>query len=457
MARNNVNLCEGPFLKKVVLYSIPILFTGLLQLAFNAADLIIVGQFCGSTCVAAVGATSSLTTLFVNLFMGLGVGGGVAVAQAIGAGDSRAVKKTVHTAIPLALICGVILSVLGLLFSDDMLRWMDTPEQELPLSTLYMKIYFCGSAASLVYNFGAAILRAAGDTKSPLIFLTCSGVLNVMLNTLFVTVFGRNVDGVAIATVASQVLSAVLVILALMRRKDACRLILKELKIHWGPLKKILRIGLPSGLQSSLFAISNVMVQSTVNSFGSVMLAGNSAAISLGGFVYTSMNSVYQAALNFTGQNYGARRFDNIRKVAWVCLGVVVTVGLLTGGTVTLFGKQLLGIYIKDSPESIDYGVIRLWIIVLPYFLCGMMDVASGLLRGMGVSLAPMITSVLGVCGFRLAWIFWIMPLHHTPEMLYISYPISWTITFLAHYVTYRIVLKKRERQLRKRIEAKAK
>ncbi|MBO5213869.1 MAG: MATE family efflux transporter [Clostridia bacterium] len=453
MAKVSPTMCEGPFLKKIILYTIPIALTGMLQLAFNAADLMIVGQFCGSFYVGAVGATSSLTTLFVSLFMGFSVGSGVAVAQSIGAGNDKITEQTVHTAIPLAIVCGVILTGLGIQFSDTLLRWMGTPEQELAYSTLYMKIHFCGTTASLLYNFCAAILRASGDTKSPLLFLTISGITNVGLNTLFVTAFDMNVDGVAWATVLSQYLSAVLVLIALTHRKDACRLTLKNLRFHKEPLKKILRIGLPSGLQTSLFSISNVLIQSSVNSFGSVFLAGNTAANNLGGFVYTSMSAVYQSALNFTGQNYGARKFENIRKISWICLGVVFTLGLVEGAIVTLLGEPLLGIYIKDSPQAVQYGMIRLCYIVLPYFLGGMMEVTTGLLRGMGTSFLPMIISLVGVCGFRVFWIFSVLPLQKTPEMLYISYPISWLFTFSVQYTVFRIVMKKKERQINQRIQ----
>ncbi len=446
-------MCEGPFLKKILLYTIPIVLTGLLQLTFNAADLIIIGQFCGSTCVAAVGATASLTTLFVNLFMGLSVGAGVAVAQSVGTGDDRTTEKTVHTAIPLAVLCGILVTVLGILFSGKMLQWMDTPEQELPLSSLYMKIHFCGSIASLLYNFGAAILSATGDTKSPLIYLTTAGITNVLLNTFFVTVFQMNVDGVALATVLSQYLSATLVLISLTKRKDACRLDFRKIRFHSAPLKKILRIGLPSGIQSSLFAISNVLIQSTVNSFGSVFLAGNTAANSLEGFIYTSLHSVYLSAMNFTGQNYGARKFDNIRKIARICLTLVMVGGIFIGGIVILCGEPLLKIYIKDSPESIGYGIIRLWYFVIPYFLCGMMEVTTGLLQGIGSSVFPMIVSIIGVCGLRIAWIYTILPLMKTPEMLYISYPISWIITFAVQYIAFRVVLKAKERQINLRIQ----
>ena len=451
MTKNNLNMCEGPFLKKLILYTIPIILTGVLQLAFNAADLIIVGQFCGSTSMAAVGATSSLTTLIVNFFMGISIGSGVAVAQALGSGHEKAIHNTVHTAIPTALVSGAILTVVGVFFSEQMLVLMGTPEAELPLSALYMRIYFCGITASMVYNFGASILRAAGDTKSPLYYLTAAGFLNVALNTVFVIGFHLDVAGVALATVSSQILSAILVLVALTKRTDACRLNLKKIRFYKEPLKKILRIGIPSGIQSSLFAITNVMIQSTVNSFGSVMLKGNSAAGSVGGFVYTAMHSVYQTAVNFVGQNMGARRFDNIRKVSYQCLGLVAILGLALGALVNLLAEPLLRIYITDSPESIPYGMIRLLYMVLPYFLCGMMDVTTGMLRGMGASLAPMTISILGVCGIRIVWTYTIFPLIPTPECLYIAYPISWIITLTTQFISYKIIFKKQKLQYEKR------
>lgn len=446
MSSRPVNLCEGPFAGKIIRYSVPIVLGGILQLAFNAADLIIVGQYCGSSSMGAVGSTSSLTTLLVNFFMGLSVGSGVAVAQAIGAGNGARIRDTVHTAMPTAILCGLILTVVGIGFSDDLLIMMGTPEEELPLATLYMRIYFGGITASMVYNFGASILRAAGDTKNPLYFLIASGILNVSLNTVFVTVFHMDVAGVALATVLSLCLSAILVVLALKRRTDDCKLSLRKMRIKKDPLKKILAIGVPSGIQSSLFAISNVMIQSTVNSFGSVVLRGNSAANSIGGFVYTAMNSIYQSATNFVGQNMGARRFDNIKKISCHCLVIVGIIGIVTGALATIFGEPLLSIYITDSPESIPYGMMRLQIMVLPYFLCGLMDVTTGMLRGMGSSTTPMIISVMGACGFRIFWILWILPFWHTPAFLYVSYPISWILTFLAQIIAFVIIFRRKKK-----------
>ncbi len=448
MVKASANLCEGPFLKKIIFYTIPIILTGLLQLAFNAADLIVVGRFCGSTSVAAVGATTSLTHLFVNIFMGLSVGAGVAVAQAIGANDNKTTEKTVHTALPLALVCGIVLTVVGGCFSEPMLQIMDTPAEELPLATVYMKIYFAGSTAAIVYNFGASILRAAGDTKTPLIFLTISGVLNVFLNIIFVTLFQMNVAGVALATILSQALSAVLVVILMLKRKDACRIEWKKLHFHKGPLLKILRIGIPSGIQSSLFSIANVQIQSAVNSFGSTVLAGASAAVNIGNFPMIATNAFHQTAVNFVGQNMGARRFDNIKTVYRTCLLFAVGMGIVAGGLFTLFAKSLLGIYITDSPEAIGYGVERICWVVLPVFLAGIMEVTTGALRGMGSSLAPMLTSVLGVCALRTVWLNTIFRLYPTPACLWISFPLSWLVTFLALFIIYIIVYKRKKRKL---------
>ncbi len=455
MGKSSGDLCQGPFLRKIILYTIPIILTGLLQLAFNAADLIVVGQLSkiGSVAVGAVGATGSLTHLFVNVFMGLSVGAGVAVAQGIGARDNNAVSQTVHTALPLAAVGGLILTVVGICFSEPMLRWMGTPAVELPLATLYMKIYFAGSIPAIVYNFGAAILRAAGDTKTPLIFLSVSGVLNVVLNIVFVTKCEMDVEGVALATVLSQLLSAVLVVVLLFRRKDACRIQWKKLRFHKKPLLKILRIGIPSGIQGSLFSIANVQIQSAVNSFGSTVLAGASAAVNLGNFPMIATNAFHQTSVNFVGQNMGANRFDNIKKIFRTCLLAAVVVGIAGGGLVTLLSKPLLSIYLPGDPEAVTYGVERICWIVLPVFLAGIMEIATGALRGMGASLAPMLTSVLGICALRVVWLYTVFARYQTPACLWMSFPISWLITFGALYVIYRIVFREKEREWRRKAE----
>ena len=438
-------MLQGPLFWNIVQYTIPIILTSLLQLLFNAADLVVVGRFCGSISVAAVGATGSITNLMVNFFIGLSVGAGVTVAHALGGREEEAVHRTIHTALPTAIVSGIALTFIGVTYSETFLRLMDTPENVLPLSATYMKIYFSGVTFTMVYNFCASILRAAGDTKSPLIFLSIAGVINVVLNIFFVTVLHMNVAGVALATIISQGISAVLVVLVLMRRTDACKLTLSKMRFHRVQLAKILRIGLPAGIQSSLFSISNVLIQSSVNSFGDIFMSGNAAASNIEGFVYVSLNSFSQTAVNFIGQNMGARQLKRVRKILWICLGCVTVVGLCAGTAGYLLGPKLLSIYITDSAEAISYGMIRLSFICLPYFLCGLMDVSTGALRGMGVSVAPMLISVLGVCGMRIGWIYTVfrLPQFHTPQCLYLSYPISWTATFLCQMIAFFIIYHK--------------
>ncbi len=346
-----------------------------------------------------------------------------------------------HTSIPIAVICGVVLTVIGIIGAEVILRLMDTPEDALKLSATYMRIYFCGITASMLYNFGAAILRAAGDTKSPLVFLTMAGILNVLLNLLFVIVLKMDVSGVALATAISQVLSAVLIIRALMKREDSCRLKLREIRIYKRQLLRILQIGFPAGIQGSLFSISNVIIQSSVNSFGLAVMSGNAAAQNIEGFVYTSMNSVSQTALNFIGQNHGAGKFDRVRKIIFICLGFVFITGLTLGLTAFAFGRPLLSIYISDSDEAIEYGLIRIAYICIPYFLCGLMDVATGSLRGIGSSITPLIITVAGVCGFRILWIYTVFKKFHSLETLYISYTISWAMTFITELAVFIFLL----------------
>ncbi len=440
------SLTEGPLFTNIILYTIPIILTSILQLLFNAADLVVVGRFCGSISVAAVGATGSISNLLVNFFIGLSVGTGVTVAQEIGAGNNDEVHKTVHTAVPAAIICGLFLTVVGIVFCPDLLRIMGTPEDVLPLSTTYMRIYFGGITFTMIYNFCASILRAAGDTKSPLIYLTIAGIANVILNVVFVTLFDMNVAGVALATSISQAIAAVLVVLALMSRDDACRLFCKKLRIYKNQLLKIIRIGLPAGIQSSLFSISNVIIQSSINSFGSVFMSGNAAASNIEGFVYVIMNAFHHTALNFIGQNLGAKKYHRIKKIFFTSLICVFVAGFISGASAYIFGESLLSIYITDSPKAISYGMIRLAYLCLPYCLCGLMDVSTGALRGMGSSVSPMVISILGVCGFRVFWIYTIfaIPALHTPECLFFSYTISWIITFLIQFAAFLMVFKRK-------------
>ena len=442
-------MLTGPLFGSIVLYTIPIILTSVLQLLFNAADLMVVGRFCGSVSVAAVGSTTSITNLLVNFFIGLSVGTGVTVAHGLGSRRDSIVHNTVHTALPMALLSGVFLTIVGVLFSETFLRLMGTPEKVLKLSAVYMKIYFLGITFTMVYNFCAAILRAAGDTKSPLIFLTFAGVINVALNLVFVTVLHMNVAGVALATTISQGISAVLVVIALMRRTDACRFYPSKMRFHRDQLTKILRIGLPAGIQSALFSISNVLIQSSVNSFGDILMSGNAAANNIEGFIYASVNAFHQTAVNFIGQNAGARQYDRVRKTLLYCLLCAAVTALVLGGLAYGFGPQLLSLYITDSQEAIGYGMLRLGIVGLTYLVCGLMDVSTGALRGLGESFIPMLISVLGVCGIRIGWICTIfqLPAFHTPQCLYLSYPFSWAVTFLFQLAAFLHVYKNLTRE----------
>ena len=443
---------EGPIFKSVIIYTIPIILTGLLQLLFNAADLIVVGWFSGSDSVAAVGATSALTNLIVNLFIGLSLGAGVAVAQGIGAKNDKLTSEAVHTAIPVAAISGIFLTVIGVLFSRNFLELMGTPEGKLlRLASVYMQLYFAGMTFSMIYNFGSAILRAAGDTRSPLIFLTVAGVLNVILNIIFVALFKMDVAGVALATSISQAVSAVLVVRELMRRQDACRFNLQKMRIHKGALGRMVRIGVPAGLQGSLFSISNVLIQSSVNSFGAAHMSGSAAASSIEGFCYVTMNSFHQTALNFCGQNYGACDFKRVKRITWVCLMTVAAAGFIVGNLSYIFGRELLGIYITDSPEAINYGMERLKFMLIPYFLCGIMDTTTGAMRGIGSSVIPMIITVVGVCVMRIVWIYTVfaMPQYHSFSGLFISYPISWLLTFTALFISFITVMRHKEKKIK--------
>ena len=444
-----IDMCSGPIFKKVVLFAFPLMISGILQLLYNAADIIVVGQFSSSDAMAAVGSTSSLINLLTNVFIGLSIGVSVLISKFYGAGQQKDIFETVHTAIGLSLICGVLVGILGFIFAGTMLEWMDSPDNVLPKATLYMKIYFLGMPAFMVYNFGSAALRAVGDTRRPLYYLTISGVVNILLNLLLVIVFDMSVSGVAIATIISQYISASLVIRCLVKSGGACRLSLKHVRIYRKKLGAILRIGLPAGIQSSLFSISNVLIQSSVNSFGSTVMAGNTAAASLEGFVYTAMNSMYQAALSFTGQNFGAGQIKRIKRIAVTCLLSVTVVGLVLGNIVYLLGEFLSGIYSPEQPV-IDVSISRLSIVCTTYFLCGIMDVLVGLLRGMGQSLLPTTVSLLGACAFRVVWIYTVFAQNRTLTTLYISYPVSWIITLLIHFICFIIIYNYNKRKLLK-------
>lgn len=443
-----IDMCNGPILKKMLVFSLPLMLSSILQLLFNAADIVVVGRFAGDDSLAAVGSTSSLINLLTNLFIGLSVGSNVLVARYFGAKKEDELRDTVHTAMMLSLIGGAVLTVIGIAGAPLILKWMQSPPEVINLSIIYLRVYFSGITASMIYNFGSSILRAIGDTKRPLYYLTVAGVVNVVLNLIFVIVFHWGVFGVGIATVMSQVISAFLVVRCLLKEQGGIRLELKRLGIHKGKLVQIMQIGLPAGFQGMLFSLSNVVIQSSVNSFGATIVAGNSAAQNLEGFVYVGMNAFYQAAISFMGQNVGAGKYNRVNKILYSAQICVIAVGLALSMGVLLFATPLLSLY-TDSPAVVEAGTARLSIICATYFLCGMMDVMVGALRGLGYSIAPMIVSLLGACAFRLLWIATIFQIDrfHTIETVYTSYPISWIITFSAHLVTFIIVrnrLKKR-------------
>lgn len=441
-----MDMCSGPILKKILIFSIPLMLSGVLQLLFNAADVIVVGRFAGSRSLAAVGSTTSLINLLINIFIGLSVGANVVVARAYGGKRDRDVSESVHTAIALSLVSGVILIVMGLAFSRILLEMMGTPDDVLDKAALYMRIYFAGMPVVMLYNFGSAILRAVGDTRRPLYYLSAAGVVNVILNLFFVIYLHMDVAGVALATVISQVISAGLVLRALGQSEGGLKLELKKIRIHKNKMFQIFKIGLPAGMQGAIFSVSNVLIQSSVNAFGSVAMAGNAASANIEGFVYNAMNAVYQTNLSFTSQNMGGKKYTRITRIMLTCLGTVTAVGMLLGFGAYAFGEDLLRIYSTD-PEVIQFGMLRMSIIATTYFACGWMDTMVGSLRGIGYSVLPMIVSLTGACGLRILWIFTIFSQHRTLTSLYVSYPVSWVITAAAHLLCYFIITRKMPKQ----------
>ena len=437
-----MDMIHGPLLGNVLLYAFPLMLSGILQLLFNAADVIVVGRFAGPQALAAVGSTGSLTGLLTNLFIGLSIGTNVLVARYYGAQNYESIKETIDTSIITAFFGGLILVLVGLFASRPMLTLMGTPDDVIDLSVLYMQILFAGMPFQMLYNFGAAILRSVGDTRRPLYFLTIAGVVNVVLNLIFVIVFHMSVAGVALATIASHGVSCVLVLRCLIKSDSIISINIRDLKFSINKMMAMLRIGLPAGFQGIVFSISNMLIQSSVNSFGSTVMAGNTAAQNVESFVYTAMNAFYQTNLSFTSQNYGAKNHKRIDKVLLVCLALVVVTGLIIGVGAYLCGDILLGLYTTE-PEVIQYGLNRMSVIAVFYFICGIMDVMVGSIRGLGYAVMPMIVSLLGACALRVIWVLTIFQLYHTQFSLYVSYPISWAVTALAHLGCYLVVRKK--------------
>lgn len=443
-----MDMCSGSILSKMLLFTLPLMASSILQLLFNAADTIVVGKFAGDHALAAVGSNGSLINLLVNFFMGLSVGTNVLVARYYAANQKKDLQETIHTSIFLSIVSGIFLAIIGCMSARTLLEWMKTPDEVIDLSAVYLRIYFLGMIALMVYNFGAAILRAVGDTRRPLYYLTISGVINVVLNLLFVIVFHMSVAGVALATVISEVISAVLVLRCLLKNEGMIHLEWKMLRIHKDKVIRILRIGLPASVQGIVFALSNVIIQSSVNSFGAVTVAGNSAAANIEGFVYVAMNAFYQTSISFVSQNYGAGKSERLNRIVLCAQLSVLAVGLLLGNLAVVFGRPLLGLYTSND-VVIEAGMRRLSVISRTYALCGMMDVMVGALRGLGHAILPMIVSMIGACGLRLLWIFTFFQMEefHSVFSLYMTYPVSWILTGGTHMICYLLIRKRMEKQ----------
>lgn len=446
--RYEMDMRSGSLAGKILAFALPLVLSGMLQLLFNAADVVVVGRYCGKASLAAVGSNTALINLFVNLFVGLSVGANVIVAQDLGAEREEQANRAIHCTILLALVSGVVLLGAGQLLGRQMLEWMDSPESVIDLAALYLKVYFLGMPATMVYNFGAAILRAKGDTRRPLYYLTFAGVANVLLNLFFVVVCQWDVAGVAAATGIAQYISAGLVLRCLMKEEGTFHLDLKRLCFDRQVLSRVIRVGLPAGLQGVVFSLSNVVIQSAINSFGDVVIAGSSAASSIEGFVYVGMNAFYQAAITFVGQNYGAGKCDRVDRAAVWCVSYAVLTGLVLGNLAYLFGPQLLGIYSPGEPDVVAAGMVRMGMIGRFYLLAGVMETCGGVLRGLGHSVVPMVCTLVGSCLLRLVWVAVVFPVFNTPSMLFLSYPITWIITALAHITVFFMVRKKSYRMV---------
>ena len=438
-SKYSLDMTKGPFLKKILRFSLPLVLTGLLQMIYNTADVIVVGRFAGGTALAAVGATGSLVNLILNIFLGLSMGSGVMTAKYIGAKDEDSVKRCVHSAMLLSILSGIFVAIFGFVFSEQLLIIMDSPADVLPLSKLYLQIFFLGAPAGMVFNFGASIVRATGDTKKPLMILSMSGIVNIVLNLILVINFHMSVAGVAFATIVSQYISATVIVIVLLKMQNACKLDPKKLRFHKEELKRILYVGIPAGIQNSLFSVSNVIIQTTVNSFGSVAMAGIAAGSNIDSLIYTCTNAISQTTMTFSSQNYGAKKYENFNKIYFRCVLLTIVIGGGMGALGVVFKDFLVGIFSTD-PAVIKIGAERLTLILPFYFFCSLMDVGAGQLRGMGKSFLPMIVSLLGGCGLRLLWIFVFFPKNPTLIYLYYAYPISWTITFIVLFVCYFII-----------------
>lgn len=459
----NIDMCRGPLFSSIILYTLPLIATGVLQLLYNAADSIVVAKFGGGESLAAVSSNGALINLIINLFMGLSIGASVAVSNRYGANDTEGVHRTVHTAIGISIVSGVVCMAAGIIIARQALVWMGTPPEVLAKATLYLRIYFIGMPASMLYNFASAVLRAVGDTRRPMYILIMSGLINVVLNLILVICFKLDVAGVAIATIVSQLISAVLAVYCLMESDECYRYEIKATRIYKAPLIDMIRFGVPAGVQGTVFSMSNILIQSSINSFGVAAISGNAAAANIEGITYTAMNAMHQTCLAFTSQNLGAANYHRLRRIFYTCIASVTVIGIAISALILLFQKPLLSLYTATgiaqsnvSPADIlDYGARRLSIISLTYFLCGIMDTVVGGLRGLGSSVVPMIVSIVGVCGIRVVWIYTLFEhVNRTFECLMWSYPVSWVITALLHYICYNIKLKRVLRTAQTELEA---
>ena len=442
---HSIDMCNGSLADKILLFALPLMASSLLQLLFNAADVVVVGRFAGKEALAAVGSNTSLINLTINLFVGLSVGTNVVVSRDLGAGRYDNVGRSVHTAMTLALASGIGMMIFGVVMVRQLLEWMSSPTDVIDLATVYLRIYFLGMPANLVYNFGAAILRAQGDTQRPLYFLTFAGVVNVLLNLVFVIALQMDVAGVALATIIAQYISAALVVRCMMREQGPLRLDLKRLGLEKRGVLQILKVGLPAGFQGVVFSLSNVVIQSSLNSFDDpILVAGSAAGANIESFVYVTMNAFHQAAISFVGQNYGAAKCDRVDRVAWQCTIFSVLFGLVAGNLAYLLGAPLVNIYAPGEPDVVHQALVRMLYICCPYFICGVMEALVGVLRGLGSSVIPMVTSIVGACGLRLVWVAVVFPVYRTPACLYLSYPVTWIITSLFHFLFLMLVVRRR-------------
>ncbi|MBO5382825.1 MAG: MATE family efflux transporter [Ruminococcus sp.] len=443
-----IDMCNGPILTKLLKLTLPLMLSSVLQLLFNAADVIVVGNFAGENSLAAVGSTTALVNLITNLFLGLSTSANILTSMFMGAGKDERVSKTIHTSICLSIASGLIMTVFGVVFADKLLLMMNTPKETLGLSTLYLRIYFLGMTAMMIYNFGSSVLRSKGDTKRPLYFLTFSGIINVILNLIFVIVLKMDVAGVALATAISQCISAYLIIRCLMKEEDSFKFEFKKLRFDKKIVVRMLKIGIPAGFQGVVFSLSNVVIQSSINSFGAITMAGSAAASSIEGFIWVSMNSFSQGALTFMSQNIGGGKYSRINKITFITCACAAVTGIVLGNAAYLLAEPLISIY--DSRSAvIDAGIIRMGLVCCFYCTCGLMDCIVGNIRGMGYAVMPTIVSLIGACGLRIIWIFTVfrIPRFHTEFMLFLSYPITWVITFVVHLICFIVMRKKFPKQ----------